>query len=212
MKILVIDDDPLVTSGIKMIVEQGSKNSANPIKVCAIGSDGKDALPLYKQCLPDVVLMDIRMKEVNGIEAGQELLKSYPQANIIYLTTFLEDDYIVSTLKIGAKGYILKTDFHTLIPAIEAVANGQSVFGNEIVSRMPHYLSQASQEKEFIEELTDRENELLYYIAQGLNNKELADTLHFSEGTIRNYISELLNKLDLRDRTQLAIYYYKHIE
>lgn len=212
MKVLLIDDDPLVTSGIQMIIERGSISHSQPIQVCAIGSDGKEALSLYREHLPDIVLMDIRMKEMDGIEAGREILAYDSKANIIYLTTFLEDDYIVNALKIGAKGYILKTDFNTLLPAIEAVANGQSVFGNEIVSRIPQFYSQPAKKEPRFENLTERENELIYYIAQGLNNKELASAMHFSEGTIRNYISELLDKLQLRDRTQLAIYYYKHLE
>lgn len=210
MRILLIDDDPLVTSGLQLIIETASKQLDSPHQVVAIGQDGNQALDLYQAHQPDIVLMDIRMQEVNGIEAGQAIMALDPQAKIIYLTTFLEDDYIVAALRLGARGYLLKSSYDSIVPALEAVANNQSVFGDEIVDRLPSYFFQQQLgQPQRIAELTEKENTLLYHIAQGLNNKEIAEAMHFSEGTIRNYISDLLLKLDLRDRTQLAIYYYK---
>ena len=211
MNILLIDDDYLVTNGIQTILEMATADKAIPMKICAIGHNGQEAISLFKEHQPDILLMDIRMPKMDGIQAGQEILKLDPQTKIIYLTTFQEDEYIIQALKIGAKGYLLKTDYQSLIPAIEAVYQGQSVFGDQIVAKIPQFMeNNQTAHKHRIEGLTERENELIYYLAQGHNNKEIAELMHFSEGTIRNYLSNLLDKLDLRDRTQLVIYYYKH--
>ncbi|UUX32757.1 response regulator transcription factor [Fundicoccus culcitae] len=218
MKVLVIDDDAMVTAGIKTIIEMATKGLAEPFKVVGVGHNGQDALRLYPETRPDVILMDIRMPEMDGIEAGKALLSLYPEVRIIYLTTFLEDDYIVEALKLGAKGYLLKTDYESLIPAIEAVANGQHVYGDEIIAKVPAYLSQehhvqgnvARQGLDAVD-LSTKEVELIQWVAEGLNNKEIAEKMHFTEGTIRNYLSAVLEKLELRDRTQLAIYYFKHM-
>ncbi|MBA5730115.1 response regulator transcription factor [Aerococcaceae bacterium INB8] len=215
MKIIVIDDDAMVTNGIKTIIEMVTQNNDNPYKVVATGKTGEDALTLYPLHNPDIVLLDIRMPIMNGIDAGRTLIKEYPNAKIIYLTTFLEDEYIIEALKIGAKGYLMKTDFDSLIPAIEPVSNGHRVYGDEIVAKIPSFLSSDQKEKGQSQtehqSLSEQEVELIHWVAQGLNNKEIAEQMHFSEGTIRNYLSNLLEKLELRDRTQLAIYYFKNM-
>lgn len=213
MRILVIDDDALVTKGLKTIIEGSTKKREEPFVVVATGANGLQAIQLYQDNLPDIVLMDIRMPEMNGIEAGQQILATFPDARIVYLTTFLEDEYIAEALRIGAKGYLLKTDFDSIIPAIEAVMNQQQVFGNDIVARIPNlFTNEEAAPKHTIVALSDKENELIYWVAEGLNTKEIAQKMHFSEGTIRNYLSLILEKLELRDRTQLAIYYFKHLQ
>lgn len=215
MKILLVDDDLLVTSGIEIILKVKAADLDVPLAIVGIAADGQEAVALYKETAPDIVLMDIRMPVMSGIEAGKEILDQDPQARIIYLTTFLEDDYIIDALKIGAKGYLLKTDYESLIPAIDAVIRGQRVFGDEIVAKIPGYLAQGQTAKSvdpLLADLTEKEKTLIYLVAQGLNNKEIAKEMHFSEGTIRNYLSEILDKLDVRDRTQLAIYYFKNME
>lgn len=213
MNVLLIDDDALVTSGISTIIEMATKQSADPIKVCAVGRNGEEALELYQAHKPDIVLMDIRMPVMDGITAGKQLLMLEPDARLIYLTTFLEDDYIVDALRLGAKGYLMKTDFDSLLPAFDAVMQGQRVFGDEIVAKIPDYIeSGRNAPKAAMPALTDTESRLVYWLAEGLNNKEIAEQMHFSEGTIRNYLSIILEKLNLRDRTQLAIYYYKNLE
>lgn len=212
MRILLIDDDALVTSGIQTIIEKSTQDSDQPIKVCAIGRNGNEALLLYEIHQPDIILMDIRMPELDGITAGKQLLERHPDARVIYLTTFLEDEYIVDALRLGAKGYLMKTDFASLIPAFEAVINGQRVFGDEIVAKIPTYLdSTQANASAILPELSQTEQQLVYWVAEGLNNKEIAEAMHFSEGTIRNYLSTILEKLDLRDRTQLAIHYFKNL-
>lgn len=209
MKILLVDDDALVTNGIRTIVEMATKHATVPFRVCATGKNGSEAIRLYQEHDPDILLLDIRMPEMDGIVAGKEIIRLYPDARIIYLTTFLEDEYIIEALKLGAKGYLLKSDYESLIPAIEAVVKGQRVFGDEIVAKIPRFINQEENVQTKLNTLSDKESELVYWIAEGLNNKEIAEKMHFSEGTIRNYLSIILDKLQLRDRTQLAIYYYK---
>lgn len=205
MNILIIDDDPLVAISLKTILEKDSD-----IFVSAIGNDGTEALTLYEQYKPDVLLMDIRMKTMSGLEAGETLLQKHPDARILYLTTFSDDEYIIKALHIGAKGYILKQAFDGITPALHAVYNGQSVFDGQIIHKFPNFM-QESHTPTLPPQINEKEFELIKLVAQGLNNREIADTLFLSEGTIRNYLSALLEKLELRDRTQLAIYYYVNL-
>ncbi|MGX7108124.1 response regulator transcription factor [Facklamia miroungae] len=210
MKLMIVDDDALVTSGLKTIIEMGSKELDDPIKIIAVGHDGQEAINLYNNNEIDIILMDIRMPVMNGLEAGKELLQLDPQVKIIYLTTFQEDEYIIEALRIGSKGYLLKTDYQSLIPAIRAVNNGHRVFGDEIIAKLPQFID-SSPHRSTLDPLTNTENQLVHWLAQGLSNKEIAEKMHFSQGTIRNYLSVILEKLNLRDRTQLVIYYYKHL-
>lgn len=137
MNILVVDDDKLVGISLKTIIE-----ASGEIKVPAIGHNGLDAIKLFDSVKPDILLMDIRMDTMTGLEAGEQILKAHPDAKILYLTTFADDEYIIRALKIGAKGYILKQDFESIIPALKAVYAGQSVFGEDIVAKIPNLLSQ----------------------------------------------------------------------
>ena len=144
------------------------------------------------------------METMNGIEATKEILKIDPKAKILLITTFQDDEYISSALSLGCRGYILKQNIEGIIPAINAVYSGNLVFDSKIVSNIQTY-----SKKNIDSNLTDREFDILLLVAEGLNNKEIAKRLFLSEGTVRNYISIMLEKLSLRDRTQLAIYYYK---
>lgn len=206
MNILIIDDDNLVCSSLKIIL------SADPdITVVGSGSNGKEATVLYDQLLPDILLMDIRMEIMTGLEAGEIILNQHPDAKILYLTTFLDDDYIIKALHIGAKGYMLKQNFESIIPSLKAVYAGQNVYGNEIITKLPNLMSNSPSSKNFSQyQITEKEYEIITHIADGLSNKEIAELLFLSEGTVRNYISMILEKLDLRDRTQIAIFYYKN--
>lgn len=199
MKIIIIDDDYLVVNSLKTIVE------ANNIEVLAEGHDGDEAIELYKKHRPDLILMDIRMDEKDGIEATKEILEIDPDAKILLITTFQDDEYFSAALSLGCKGYILKQNIKGIIPAINAVGSGNLVFDSKIVSN----IQKQTRIKSDNVDLTDREFDILLLVAEGLNNKEIAKNLYLSEGTIRNYISNMLEKLQLRDRTQLAVYYYK---
>lgn len=205
MKIVVIDDDKLVAISLKTILEADSS-----IEVAAIGYDGEEAISLYESVKPDILLMDIRMQNVSGLDAAEVILQKYPDAKILFLTTFSDDEYIVKALHIGAKGYILKQDFEGISPALKAVYGGQSVFGGEIVGKLP-VLMQTKEAFDYEQyDVHEKEQSIIELVAEGLSNREIADKLFLSEGTVRNYISTILEKLGLRDRTQLAVFYYKN--
>ncbi|MBB2182297.1 response regulator transcription factor [Lachnospiraceae bacterium MD1] len=207
MNVLLIDDDILVCSSLKIIL------SSDPdITVIGTGNNGKDGIELYRKLKPDVMLMDIRMEPMSGLEAGESILKEFPQAKILYLTTFLDDEYIIKALHIGAKGYMLKQNYESIIPSIKAVHMGQNVFDNEIVTKLPMLIGKATDHKSYSRYgITEKEYEIITKISDGLSNKEISELLFLSEGTIRNNISTILEKLNLRDRTQIAIFYYKNI-
>lgn len=206
MKILVVDDDKLVAISLKTILEANED-----IEVVATGNSGKEAIDLYDIHKPDILLMDIRMAGMDGLTAAEHIIKKYEDARILFLTTFSDDDYIVKALHVGAKGYILKQDFEGIVPALKAVIGGQSVFGDEIVGKMPVLLNKMSTFDYEDYDLNDRDIEIIELIAKGLNNKEVSEKLHLSEGTLRNYLSIILEKLDLRDRTQLVVFYYNNM-
>lgn len=204
MNIIIVDDDKLVCSALKTILE--NEPDFHVIKTC---HSGEEAIKAYSELKPELMLMDIRMGEMTGVDAGEKILQKYPDACILYLTTFTDNEYIIKALKIGAKGYLLKQNFDSIIPAIRAVVSGQRVFGDEIIAKLPNmqWDRYSSLEKY---QLTEREIDIIVQVAEGLSNKEIAGELFLSEGTVRNYISTILEKLDLRDRTQLAVFYYKN--
>ena len=206
MNVLIVDDDKLVCSSLKIILD-----SDKDITVIGTGNNGMDGIQLYEEYKPDILLMDIRMDVMTGLDAGEILLKKYKDARILYLTTFLDDDYIIKALNIGAKGYMLKQDYDSIIPALHAVYKGQNVYGNEIITKLPNLLHQSNPAANYSSYgITDKEYEIICKIADGLSNKEISELLYLSEGTVRNYISLILEKLSLRDRTQIAIFYYKN--
>lgn len=207
MRIIVTDDDKLVALSLKTILE-----STGRITVEAMASCGEEAVALYDELRPDVMLMDIRMEGMTGLEAGEKILAAHPDAKLLYLTTFNDDEYIVKALSMGAKGYMLKQDFEGIAPALEAVAGGQSVFGEKVVSRLPELMSRREEFDFAAHGISEKEKEIMEAVASGSSNKEIAAELFLGEGTVRNYISNLLDKLGLRDRTQLAVYYYTEVK
>lgn len=207
MKIVIVDDDNLVSLSLKTILE-----ASGTVTVAEMGKNGQEAISLYEKHLPDVLLMDIRMDTMTGLEAAEVILGKHPDAKILFLTTFSDDEYIVRALRLGAKGYILKQDFESLLPALTSVLNGQSVFGSEVVGKLPGFLDKPSKFDSSAFNITTKEMELIELIADGLSNKEIAERLFLSEGTVRNYLSSVLEKLELRDRTQLAVFYYKNLK
>lgn len=207
MRIVIIDDDPLVSQALRTILQTDPD-----VHVEAIGNDGIDALPMYHKYQPDVLLMDIRMKNVTGLTAGENVLREYPNARVFFLTTFADDDYIIKALRMGAKGYLLKQDFTSILPSLKSVMAGQSVFGKDIIARIPIMSPEKPADHVRMSSLglTQKEISILSLVADGCSNREIADQLFISEGTVRNSISVLLLKLNLKSRTQMAIFYLKN--
>lgn len=209
MKIVIVDDDNIVAMSLKTIIE-----ATGNISVAALGNSGSEAVALYEQYKPDVLLMDIRMDGMTGLEAGEIILRNDSDAKILYLTTFSDDEYIVKALKTGAKGYILKQDFQGIAPALETIMNGQSVFGDSIISRLPELMRKSNTAEFDLSryDISRKESDIIELVADGLSNREIASELYLSEGTVRNYLSTILEKLGLRDRTQLAVFYYNNVK
>jgi DNA-binding NarL/FixJ family response regulator len=206
MKIVIADDDSLVAVSLKTIISSGG------IEVLAVGNSADQAVELYDRYIPDIILMDIRMGEKTGLDAAKEIISKHNEARVLFLTTFEDDEYILTALKIGAKGYILKQNYESIIPSLNAVMSGQTVFGEKIVSRLPEILNSNKEKKLADFGLSEKEAEIIAHVAKGLSNKEIASAMYLSEGTVRNYISIVLEKLNLRDRTQLAVFYYNHVK
>lgn len=199
--VMIIDDDPIVVESLSLIIENGG------YEVIITGYSAEEAIANYSIYKPDITLLDIRMQDKSGIDAASTILSEFPQAKILLVTTFEDSDFIQAALQLGCTGYILKQNIKSILPAIEAVLNNQTVLDNTIVNNVAQSVSQSNQE--ILSELTPRELDIYQAVAEGLNNKEIVEKFYLSEGTIRNYISQLLLKLELRDRTQLAISYYK---
>ena len=168
MKIVIIDDDMLVVGALKTILETGED-----VTVVGTGKDGKEAFQLYKEYMPDVLLMDIRMQELSGLEAAKQILQEYPEARILLLTTFADDEYIVKALKYGVKGYLLKQDYQSILPAIRAVCTGQTVFGTEIVSKIPQLLQEKKTFDGEAYDISEKEHRVIALVAEGYSNKDI---------------------------------------
>lgn len=205
MRVVVVDDDKLVCVSLKTILE-----AEEDISVVGTGHNGKEAIELYNSLKPDILLIDIRMETMMGLEAGETILSTCKNAKILFLTTFLDNEYIIKALRIGAKGYIIKQNFECIVPSLRAVYMGQSVFGEDIVSVIPSLINNNSKADFSVFGITEKELDLITLVAEGLSNKEIANKLFLSEGTVRNSLTIILEKLKLRDRTQLAVFYYKN--
>lgn len=207
MRVIVVDDDAIVVRSLATIL------GAEPdIEVAGTGTSGEEAVSLFSACEPDVVLMDIQMPGGDGLSAAEKILAANPAARVVFLTTFSDDDYIVRALRLGARGYLIKQDVATIAPALRSVMAGQSVLEGEVLARAAALSADGvrpSRGEPEMRGLTDREREVVRAIADGMSNAEVAAALYMSEGTVRNHISAILAKLGLRNRTQIAVYYYR---
>ena len=204
MRVLIIDDDEDVVFSLQTIL------CAKGVEVVGTGTDGSEAVKLYEELQPDILLMDIQMKPMNGLDAAEQILAEDKTARVLFLTTFSDDEYIVKALRLGTKGYLLKQDHTSILPALQAVYSGQTVFGTEIISKIPELLQSSDGFDYASRNISERELDIIRLIANGYSNKEIATELFLSEGTVRNYLSSILDKLQLRDRTQVAVFYYQH--
>jgi DNA-binding NarL/FixJ family response regulator len=182
--------------------------SISDIEVVGEAETGTEVIAKASQLQPDVILMDIQMPDVNGIQATRQIVGKHPGIGIIVVTMYKDDDSVFAAMRAGARGYILKgADQDEMLRAIRAVARGEAVFGPEIATRLVNFFSssQADLSPQAFPELTSREHEVLELIARGLNNQAIANRLSISEKTVRNHISNIFNKLQVVDRAQAIV-------
>ena len=212
MRLIVVDDDRLVVDSLKIIL------GAQPqIEVVGTGANGNDAVSLYAEHAPDIALLDIQMPERDGLSAAREILEHEPTARVVFLTTFSDDEYIVSALKLGARGYLIKTDVAAIPPALAQVMAGKRVLEGKAIEDIDFDgtdVEAGTPRRPCLRPSNSfrrgcREFEVAELIARGLDNKEIAATAYMGEGTVRNHISSILAKMGLRNRTQIAIAYLR---
>lgn len=212
IKILIADDQQLIRESLKIIL-----STDQDFDVLDLVENGKKVLESIEKEKPDIVLMDVRMPEMDGVECTKIIKEKYPDVKVIILTTFDDDEYIFHAIKNGASGYLLKgCSFEELSKAIHEVLMGGAMFNPSVASKITHFFSKMANSEEIIPidknrdiEFSENEWKIIEQVSKGYSNKEIALSLQFSEGTIRNYLSVILEKLSLRDRTQLAIWYLK---
>jgi DNA-binding NarL/FixJ family response regulator len=204
IRVLIADDQTVVREGLAAIL------STDPeIEVVGLAGDGQEVLDLMPGTQPDVVLMDLKMPVLNGVQATQRLRQTYPQVHVLVLTTYVDDDWLFDAIRAGAAGYLLKdTRRDELLAAIKGTAQGKTYLDPAIAGKVMQQVtsppSAAAAEPE-VEAFTEREHQILHLLAQGYSNPEIAQRLHLARGTVRNYVSVVLQKLGVSDRTQAAI-------
>jgi DNA-binding NarL/FixJ family response regulator len=205
IRVLVVDDQPLVRSGFRMILDERPD-----IELVGEAADGNEALVLAATLDPEVILMDIRMPNLDGVEATRRLIAAQTRARILVLTTFDLDEYVYAAIDAGASGFLLKDVQPTdLIDAIRVVAAGNSLFAPTATQRLlTRFGSKSVKKPRSLDELTDRETETLRLLANGLSNAEIAQRLFVSETTVKSHVSAVLRKLKVRDRVQAVIAAY----
>lgn len=207
IKVAIVDDQPLLVQGLSMMIDlQGD------MKVLWTANQGLEAVYKSENAKPDVILMDLRMPQMNGVKATEKILGQFPDIKILILTTFMEDDEIYESMKLGACGYLLKDAIpETIMDAVRKVVLGGTVIEPLVASKLiKHLKHDVEGSTELLSQLTPRELDIARGISQGLSNKEIANELFVSEGTVKNHLTSILEKLSLRDRTQLAIYILKN--
>jgi len=206
IRVLVVDDQALVRSGFRMILEE-----REDIDVVGEAENGREAVEAALRTSPDVVLMDVRMPDLDGIEATARILSARPEARVLILTTFDLDEYVARALRAGASGFLLKDVRPTqLVEAIRVVAGGDALLAPTVTRRLLDRFADTldSSPPPSLESLTDREREILKLVAEGLSNAEIAERLVVGESTVKTHVSAVLRKLQLRDRVQMVIAAY----
>lgn len=206
IRVVIVDDHAVVREGLELFLSERS----GEIEVVGQGSDGEDALILAKKLEPDVILMDVVMPRMDGIEATRRLKESGAKSRVLVLTTFAEDDQVRDAIQAGAIGYLLKdVQRSDLVAAIRAAADGRATLHPEAQQKLLRQLTTPTPASP-LDALTDRERDVLRLIARGKSNKAIANTLKLSVGTVKGYVSAVLSKLGARDRTQAALIAVRH--
>ena len=209
VKVLIVDDDALMRAGLRGVLA-----SDEGIELVGEADDGRQAAYRTRLLKPDVVVMDVRMPDLDGISATREVLAAFPEVKVVILTTFEQDDYIFGALNAGASGFLLKrTRPEELIAAIHTIAAGDSLLSPSVTSRVIEQMagmpSPDAEQDPRLEELTARETEVLEQVARGLSNAEIAAHLVIEESTVKTHLKRILAKLDVRDRVQAVIFAYE---
>jgi len=209
IKVLIADDQELIRQSLQIVL-----STQEGIQVTDSAANGREVIRSVRLIRPDVILMDIRMPEMDGVQCTQIIKENYPDIRVIILTTFDDDEYVYSALKYGASGYLLKgISMNELVDAIHKVYNGSAMINPDVAEKMIRFFSRIAQgntviqvDNRLCDDLNRTEWKVIRQIGRGLSNKEIAAELFLSEGTVRNCLSSVLSKLQLRDRTQLAIW------
>ena len=200
--VLIVDDQTLFRAGLARLLEGESQ-----VRVVGQAADGLEAVRLAGTLKPDVVLMDLKMPKMDGVEATRRIVAEHPEVKVLILTTFETDSYVLQALRSGASGYVLKdAQAHAIVSSIMAVLAGERVMAGAVANRVLEMLTGTTTPKEFYDGLTPREIEILKLIATGMANKQIAYRLGISEKTVRNHVSKMYEKLHIYDRSQAVLY------
>ena len=201
-RVLIADDQTLFRSGLARLLDGDDR-----VSVIGEAGDGNEAVQKVSTLKPDIVLMDLRMPNLDGIEATGKIVAEHPEVKVLILTTFEADNHVIQALKVGASGYILKdSQPDAIVSSILAVAAGERVMSGAVASRVLEMLTGTTTPKEFYDGLTVRELEILKMLASGMANKQIAYKLTISEKTVRNHVSNIYEKLQIYDRSQAVLY------
>lgn len=207
-RIIIVDDHEVVRLGLKSLLERNPQ-----FEVVGEAGTAKEALEKISRLLPDVVLMDIRLPGISGIEACEEITKNYPDIKVVMLTSYAEDEMLFSAIRAGASGYVLKQiGGEELVHAIEAVGRGEALLDPAVTQRIFQEVRKAAKEEEAsaFSALTQQERHVLLLVSEGKTNREIAKALFLGEGTVRNYVSSILSKLGVSNRAEAAAYAVEH--
>ncbi len=208
MKVMICDDQAIVRDGLELLLRL-----EKDIEVVGLAQDGAQAIELVEITHPDLVLMDLLMPGVNGVEATRSIRAKHPETKVLVLTTFDDDEWVFDAIRAGASGYLLKdTPRGKVIEAIRGTVVGKAFVDPAVAGKLLEHAAgpQIQPATKVTEKLTERETEVLSLMARGLNNMDIASHLHLSEGTVRNHVSAILNKLEVSDRTQAVIIAIRH--
>jgi DNA-binding NarL/FixJ family response regulator len=208
MRVIICDDQAIVRDGLELLL-----NLERDIEVVGLAQDGAQAVDLVAERAPDLVLMDLKMPGMNGIEATRRIRAQHPQVKVLVLTTYDDDEWVFDAIRAGAAGYLLKdTPREEVVKAVRGTFAGRSFVDPDVAGTLlGHVAGQQAQPSSLItEKLTDREVDVLRCLARGLTNADIAAELHLSAGTVRNHVSAILAKLDVSDRTQAAVIAVRH--
>ena len=208
MKIVICDDQAIVRDGLELLLKL-----EKDISVVGLAHDGFEAVELAREKTPDLILMDLKMPGMNGVEATRRIHSEFPEIKVLVLTTFDDDEWVFDAIRAGASGYLLKdTPREKVVDAIHGTLSGKSYIDPGVAGKLLEHVSTMQHQPETLitDQLTEREVDVLRLIGRGFSNSDIANRLHLSEGTVRNHVSSIFDKLEISDRTQAAILAIKH--